>query len=430
MSMGDLNEQSPLRLLEQATGGLGQGQLGVVLARAGVGKTACLVQFGLDALMREGRVLHLHFGDLPIERIKLWYDTLYQELATTLGLDHEDAIRARVESRRIIHVFKEPQVSVAALQQAIDLYTRHLDFRPTAIVADGFDFNGDLIETAAVVGALKANAGRFGAPLWMSAQTHREAPLARATNVLPPVDRYDALIDIALHLEPSDRAIAMQILKAPNIDMPLDTEVKLQPSTLRLIQSTDPGDVPSLPPRLVTLLSGAATGAEAAFGECAENWGLGELNFTFEGKPVSRTRGLVMLDAGQLQRGSFRARLLKDKIARDYPNTPLFNKVLQSIYHQVDSSTEVFSIGLIQDNGTVKGGTGWAVELAKDQNKAVHVFDQEKGTWFTWAKDGWTEEKPPRITARRFTGTGSRHLSDRGRQAIVQLFERSFAKKG
>ena len=38
-------ERSPMRALERATqGGLGVGKLGVVLARSGVGKTACPVK--------------------------------------------------------------------------------------------------------------------------------------------------------------------------------------------------------------------------------------------------------------------------------------------------------------------------------------------------------------------------------------------------
>ena len=53
----EVNEQSPLRILEQSThGGLGRGNLGVVMARAGVGKTAFLVHIALDDMMRERKI--------------------------------------------------------------------------------------------------------------------------------------------------------------------------------------------------------------------------------------------------------------------------------------------------------------------------------------------------------------------------------------
>ena len=47
-----LNARSPLRLLEKGLhGGLGKGNLGLVLAGHGVGKTACLVGIALDVAL-------------------------------------------------------------------------------------------------------------------------------------------------------------------------------------------------------------------------------------------------------------------------------------------------------------------------------------------------------------------------------------------
>ena len=49
MHRKELNERSPLRVLEKSIhGGLGRGNLGVVIARHGVGKSAFLVGYGLD----------------------------------------------------------------------------------------------------------------------------------------------------------------------------------------------------------------------------------------------------------------------------------------------------------------------------------------------------------------------------------------------
>ncbi len=69
----------PLRILESSTkGGLGAGKLGVVMARAGVGKTAFLVQIGLDDAMRERPVLHIALGQ-ELEHVQSWYDALFDE---------------------------------------------------------------------------------------------------------------------------------------------------------------------------------------------------------------------------------------------------------------------------------------------------------------------------------------------------------------
>ena len=52
--MKDFQKVSPLRILEKsAQSGLGRGNLGVLMARAGVGKTACLIHIALDKLFRK-----------------------------------------------------------------------------------------------------------------------------------------------------------------------------------------------------------------------------------------------------------------------------------------------------------------------------------------------------------------------------------------
>ena len=42
----------------------------------------------------------------------------------------------------------------------------------------------------------------------------------------------------------------------------------------------------------VILFSGGAVGAEDAFGACAEQFGIEEVNFSFDGHKPARTRGL------------------------------------------------------------------------------------------------------------------------------------------
>jgi hypothetical protein len=112
---------------------------------------------------------------------------------------------------------------------------------------------------------------------------------------------------------------------------------------------------------------------------------------------------------------------------RKYPDTPLFRKVLQSIWHQVNNGHQIFVVGTILSDHTVRGGTGVAAEYAKFFNKPLFVFDQTKNGWFRWTGDAWQPEREPRVTERHFTGTGTRFLEANGRDAIAALFARSFA---
>ena len=176
------------------------------------------------------------------------------------------------------------------------------------------------------------------------------------------------------------------------------------------------------------LFSGAAKGAEAAFGAAAERHGIEEVNFTFEGHADARTRGIRVLTHVELQSGDVSLAYVSRLMHREFRDTPLFRKVLQTIWHQVNSGQEIYVVGAILADGTVKGGTGWGAEFAKLCNKELHVFDQEKETWFLWEGSAWKKTEEPVIRHPRFTGTGTRFLSDSGKRAIDELLARSFAK--
>jgi hypothetical protein len=174
------------------------------------------------------------------------------------------------------------------------------------------------------------------------------------------------------------------------------------------------------------LFSGAASGAESAFGEAAERHGIEEVNFSFEGHNDTRTRGIRVLTHIELKQGDVSLAYVSRLMNRTFPDTPSFRKVLQSIWHQVNNGQEVYVIGHILDDKTVKGGTGWGAEFAKLCNKPLYVFDQDKNGWFRWTGDAWVSESNPEITHTNFAGTGTRILQPNGRKAIGDLFDRSF----
>ncbi len=180
-------------------------------------------------------------------------------------------------------------------------------------------------------------------------------------------------------------------------------------------------------PREYTLFSGAANGAEAYFGDMAEKYGVNEVNFTFEEHKQARSRGLRQLTPEELAKKDVSLTYVSKLLKRTFTNAPFMRKVLQTIMYQVDSGLEVFVVGTIEDDGTVKGGTGWGAEFAKLCNKPLYVFAQQRDGWFRWDEEqGWVAEAAPVIRYKHFTGTGTRFLEDNGRKAIEELFARSF----
>ena len=177
------------------------------------------------------------------------------------------------------------------------------------------------------------------------------------------------------------------------------------------------------------LFSGGAPGAEAAFGACAERRGVEEVNFTFDGHRIERRRGVRMLNHEELLGGDVSLEYVSRLMHRRYTDSPTLRRVLQTLWYQVNHGQEIYVIGTILDDGTVRGGTGWGAEFAKLCNKPLSVFDQAKDTWLLWSGDGWDplgRSDAPVITHPHFTGTGTRELHDNGRKAIEDLFARSF----
>jgi len=172
--------------------------------------------------------------------------------------------------------------------------------------------------------------------------------------------------------------------------------------------------------------SGGLKGAEAAFGEQAEKYGITETTYAFDGQTLTREVNVEILSEETLKKGDVSMEIVSARMGRRYAQADKIRKVFQVIFHMVNKGCQVLAIGWIQDDNTVKGGTGWAVELGKFFNRPVSVFDQEKNQWYTWKENRWALDTPV-ITQDTFCGTGTRNLSDEGKAAIAELFKRSFA---
>ncbi len=176
-----------------------------------------------------------------------------------------------------------------------------------------------------------------------------------------------------------------------------------------------------------TLFSGGLKGAESEFGQNAEQWGIQEVTFSYEGHKVERTKGMIMLNEVELQKGDVSMEIVSQRMGRTYTEAEKIRKVFQSIFHIVNNGYQVFVVGWILPDDTVKGGTGWGVELAKLFNRPLSVFDQERKQWFSWKDNQWTPDTPV-ISSNKFAGTGTRFLSEDGKAAICDLFKQSFSQ--
>ncbi|PIE62251.1 MAG: hypothetical protein CSA25_06005 [Desulfobacter postgatei] len=178
-------------------------------------------------------------------------------------------------------------------------------------------------------------------------------------------------------------------------------------------------------PSQFTLYSGGHRGAEAEFGKLAERYGVKEVNFSFEGNRPDRDSGMRLLNQEELEKGNVSMDIVSARLGRSFSKGNRIRKVIQSIFHMVNNGYQIFTVGWILPDKTVKGGTGWGVELGKLFNRPIFVYEQDRKIWFSWVNNDW-QMATPVIQHKTFTGTGTRNLTDDAAAAMQDLFERSF----
>lgn len=224
-----LNARSPLRLLEKGLhGGLGEGNLGVVLAAHGVGKTAFLVGVAVDELLRQGRVLHVSLSH-GVSHVRAHYDSLFDELASSKNLEDESNIRAEIDQHRSIRVYPPNDLTSGKLRDAVKLETE-AGSKPSLILLEGLDLENVPISD---VEDWKALARELEAEIWLESAVANE----RGIQIPSKVAALGDLVSVVLALEPGDGVVGLRALKDHDSPDPSDLHVSLDPRTHLLIRS-------------------------------------------------------------------------------------------------------------------------------------------------------------------------------------------------
>ena len=221
-----LNARSPLRLLEKSLhGGLGPGNLGVVVAGHGVGRKSFLIGVALDELLRSGRVLHISMAH-TVSHIRDHYDTVFEELAATTHLENEAQVHADIDRNRSIRVYPRNALTPAKLREAVKVESATTG-QPSLIVIEGLDFETtsrqDFID-------LKELAGELAAEIWLSIASKGE----QVAKLPPSVERIEDLVSVILALEPDSDAVLLRALKDHDNPDLTDLHVAIDPKTLLL----------------------------------------------------------------------------------------------------------------------------------------------------------------------------------------------------
>jgi hypothetical protein len=206
----DFISVSPLKILEKSSHGrLGPGNLGVLVARAGVGKTACLIHIAFDKIFRKEKLVHISLEEGP-EKVASYYNVIYSDLLKALNMKDDDDYRLLMERNRMILAYLNQSFDLARLTTSLQNLAERLDFRPDTLIIDGLDF-----ETAgrSVIEGLKKAAEEFQVEIWLSALSHRHLSEVNERGIPYPCHELDDLFNIIIQLQPERSGILLKLLK-------------------------------------------------------------------------------------------------------------------------------------------------------------------------------------------------------------------------
>ena len=228
----DLILRNPLRIMGYENDDiLKAGEFGAVLARAGVGKTAFLVQLSLNALLRSKNVLHISLLD-PVDKVSLWYKEVFNLIANQYKIDQINQLWDSLLPHRFIMTFRVEGFSVPKLEERLaDLMEQQI-FTPQMIIVDGFPFDESGHQSLTEFKNLIKN---HGIPAWFTVRTHRhEDP--DPDGIPMQLAQISDLFEIAIQLLPVGKEIHVKALKGgESFSERLD--LRLDPSTM-LIKSS------------------------------------------------------------------------------------------------------------------------------------------------------------------------------------------------
>ena len=168
---------------EVMDGGLGKGELGVIVAPAGIGKTWMLQVLG-SAAVRAGLTVVHYTLELNQTYVGLRYDTVFSGVTTANIKYHQDDVRKVIErlpGRLVIKYYPTRSATVPTLAS----HLKQLDIqsiKPDLVLVDYADILRDVggarevrHQLGNIYEDLRGMAGEFDLPVWTASQANRSS---------------------------------------------------------------------------------------------------------------------------------------------------------------------------------------------------------------------------------------------------------------
>ncbi|MCL1814137.1 MAG: AAA family ATPase, partial [Treponema sp.] len=111
MIKAELISRSPVRIFEKSIhGGLKAGEIGIIAAPSGIGKTSVLVQLALDKLLQGEKVIHVSFTQ-HTDYVLSWYEDIFDEFTRKKNLDNAKEVKDELVKNRVLLNFNQDGVT-------------------------------------------------------------------------------------------------------------------------------------------------------------------------------------------------------------------------------------------------------------------------------------------------------------------------------
>jgi hypothetical protein len=223
----DLILRNPLRMMGYENDEiLNAGEFGAVLARAGVGKTAFLVQLSLNALLRGKNVLHISLED-PVNKVSLWYQEVFNLIAEQYRVDQINQLWESLLPHRFIMTFRVEGFSVPKLKERLSDLTEQNIFSPQMMIVDGFPIDNSAYQSLTEFKNLIKN---HQMPAWFTVRTHRHEDPG-PDGIPMQLSQLSDLFEIAIQLLPVGKEIHVKAAKGAE-SFSEQFDLRLDPSTM------------------------------------------------------------------------------------------------------------------------------------------------------------------------------------------------------
>lgn len=229
MVKNELIKRSPLRLLEKSIrGGLGEGNVGVIAARKGTGKTACLVHIATDQLFQNKHVIHLSFSGRT-DHIISWYEDIFSEIAKKRELEDAMDVHDEVIKNRVIMNFNQEGIAADQMMRGLHALVDNGGFSADVVIVDGYNFEkGD----PSAITAIREFATKHKLTVWFSASIHREDPSVDENGVPRILVPFVGDISVLITLTPEQDHLKLRLVKDHEHYRPEDLHLELDSKTL------------------------------------------------------------------------------------------------------------------------------------------------------------------------------------------------------